>query len=282
MATVFEIAGPVPRELRDIMVGPWAARPGPGRPEPAGLSFAAPSGRNPGAREAGFQPVWRVDLAGTAADAHAALTAGARSVAGTESLIAALPDRLDAALRDIQSGAGNVSFGAPLAGPEAGLAADLASLLPPGRGPGVSGSIQFSSAADSPSGLGWSGLAARAEDALQSIMRFVLYHAWVETSIRGVLQVRSAMGISGDTEIVLARNPTPEIADLHMRSVSLAVRSRNAWTRLLTTVVQGTAKIAALSVTPTGLIAALPAAWSFVKRVLADVENLRKISNETT
>ena len=123
----------------------------------------------------------------------------------------------------------------------------------------------------------WSAMANKAEAALEGIWRLVRYPTWVETRRGGVLLARSAMSWPGNTRSLASPRLTPAVVRIHARSVSLAVRSRNAWARLLLTLMSGSARLAAMASTPAGAAMALPMAWRFIRRVLAETQALRRL-----
>jgi hypothetical protein len=57
--------------------------------------------------------------------------------------------------------------------------------------------------------------------------------------------------------------------------VQTALASRLALLRLITTVLQATAKISILLATPGAQLLALPAAWRYVNQILKDFETYR-------
>ena len=277
MSVRFEIVGLVPAELEELGLGPWSVRPQ--APVPFGPE-----------QEPEIEPRWRVDFSGTLAEARAAITAGEQSVAYKASYVEALPDRFGNAIAQASSpyGAGPVRFddSSSQVTPDDDLVDTIAMLLPPAAGrrsshrvPTTFGSSDDESSDESPGESPdsyWSKSMAKAEEALQRIWRFVMYQAWVETSIHGVLRAHSTMGLWGNSEIIALPGLPDAIIALHTRAVALAVRSRDAWTRLLSTVLQGAAQITNAVATPVGAVAALPMAWRFVRRVLADIDKLRQ------
>ncbi|WP_428261641.1 hypothetical protein [Haliangium sp.] len=238
MSASFQITGLFPDELHELMLGPW--RPARTAPAPLsgpeGLSFAAELESTPGG--AGDGPCWCVDVVGSEADAHAALTAGARSVARAKERVATLPGAFDAALRE-----------------PAGVIPDELVEFSAGPEP------------DGPRDASW-----------QRILELALTYARVETRVRGTLHAHTVMDISGDTRVVVASGLPLDIARLHHRTVALVVQSRDVWLRLAMAVIEGSTRIAAAaSMGPVGAVAALPAAWRLAGRVMGDLRTLREL-----
>lgn len=137
--------------------------------------------------------------------------------------------------------------------------------------PDADGPVSFGNAPD------WSAMVGEVEAALESMWRLVRYPTWVETRRGGVLLARSAMSWSGDTRSLATPLLTPSMVAIHARSVAQSVRSRNAWARLLLTLMSGSARLASMAATPAGAAMALPMAWRFLRRVLAETQALRRL-----
>jgi len=127
--------------------------------------------------------------------------------------------------------------------------------------------------------IAWSGSpdAAPADDdpgrlaqLLERIVEFARGRARIETHLDGALVAHSLTTLSGDTELWVAPRLSIAGARLHARSVSIAVRTRHAWARILTLIVRGTSRLLALGL-PTAGLAALPLVWSFVRDVLREI-----------
>ena len=112
------------------------------------------------------------------------------------------------------------------------------------------------------------------ERTLDQIADLARGHARIETRLEGALVAHSLMTLSGDTELWIARRLSVAGAQLHARSVAVAVRTRHAWARILTLVARGCARIIALGL-PGASLTALPMVWRFVRDVLREVRGWR-------
>lgn len=267
-AAVFELGGALAAALPDLAIGPWTRTP------PGLVAFDAVAGPP--------ESLWRVDLASDDAAGRAALTGGERSVARTHAVLDDVPRRLERALAELTRGSRpGPPRGDHLAAPapelprvEARLVAALARAeaqpppqhaKPAPRPPGAPGTP---SGAEPPARQ-----PGRLERALQCAGDFAGGRARIETHLEGVLVARSITALSGDTELWIASRLSPAGAQLHARSVAVAVRTRHAWTRVLVLVVRYGGRLATLGM-PHGPVAALSLVWSFLRDVLQEVRDL--------
>lgn len=241
---VFALGGALALAIPEIHVGPW-------RPD----HVAFDTGADPPAS------LWRVELAGTAAD-HAALDGGARSVARFHALIDEVPRRFDRALRDASP---SLPPGPP--GPRRPVPDELPRRtdLPRGFGP--------------PRGSGSAGTPApamdaavvpeprreltRLEAALQAAGDLVRGRARIETCVAGALIARSQIAISGDTESWTSPRLSRAGARSHADSIAIALYTRHAWARLVAAVVRCSGRLAILGAPDLG-IAALLEIWRYL------------------
>jgi len=120
------------------------------------------------------------------------------------------------------------------------------------------------------------GTSAEAELAgWQRLMSGCRPSAWVETRIQGELVARSLLGLGGDVRTVCRPGLGPRDAGLHRDGVSLVVASRAAFLRVVACVTRGAVAISVRLALPGGPVLALPVAWRFVQRVLAEVDRGR-------
>ncbi len=240
--TVFELrGGPAPL---GVAIGPWVAVAPSGR---GPVSFAADGVDEP------EMPCWRVELGGSApGDARRHLERGERDLAVTERQLLIADARLSRAIGE--------------------RSIDIDELVDELAGQaGAAGPQSFASGDDDRGGL-----VAGVEAALSGIARTVTSSGAVETHVAGALIARTEISWTGDLHTFVAPQHGAELMSLHRRSVLLSLRTKNAWRQLLVTVLQGTARLAGIA-TGAGAIMALPAVWSFVRKVLADVEHLRRV-----
>jgi hypothetical protein len=96
--------------------------------------------------------------------------------------------------------------------------------------------------------------------------------AWVETQIQGEPVARSLLGLGGGVGTVCRPGLGPGQARLHRDGVRLVVESRAALLRVVACVTRGAVAISVRLALPGGAVLALPVAWRFVRRVLAEVD----------
>ena len=210
-------------------------------------------------------PVCRIDLPADPDAAAGLLSSYEDRIASAERALGEVAGRLDTFVH-AQSAA--PSFGPAAPGAALGQAeAELLALL--GEAQTGQPAVSF--------GLG-DAIAEGLDKAIEQFQAFVdrtvravTHYAWVETQIQGRLVCRTAIGWTGDTNNLWLASADPATRALHMRSVRLAVDSRNQSIRTFVAVAQGAAQLAALVSAPGGAVLALPAAWKFVNRVLDEI-----------
>ena len=116
--------------------------------------------------------------------------------------------------------------------------------------------------------------------AMSALLQQALNFAWVETRREGRLMARTSVNWTGDASTIWGAPVTLAESDLHRRSLALAVVSRASLMRMLVVVAQGATKISVLIATPGGAVLALPAAWKFVNRLLAEIETYRRSTSQ--
>jgi len=247
----FTLQSPTP--TGDIL-GMWSAAPA----APAEVSFDAQAATVDA-------PVWRVNLPVDAAAASTILTSGRAQVRAAQHALNDAADRLQAFV-DSQLGA--PSFDIPLQAsrldrPEVetlALLNEIRSGVP---------AVSFGLADKIDAGL--DKVAGEFRDFVDGLVRQLAHYAWVETHIEGRLVCRTAIGWSGDAVNLFQTETDHDILALHQQSLNLAIESRGALIKSLGLVAQGAAKLAALLSVPGGAVLALPAAWKFINRVLAEL-----------
>lgn len=95
----------------------------------------------------------------------------------------------------------------------------------------------------------------------------------VETNIGDGRVAVTRVSWMGDMRTTWLSGLPADDAHLHLRAVSLALRTRDAWLRLALTVVRGAVQLAALFAAAPLL--ALPAAYRFIRQVIDQVQALR-------
>jgi len=212
---------------------------------------------------------WQMDLPSDFQQADELLAESEAQVRDTNQALEGAPSRLGRFITDLGGHrAGPVSFDLP---------SEAAAALPPAE----SELLDWLEAAQpEPVSFGLPGLPSKdlleaglqVQQALASMLQQVLYLAWVETHVGERTLARSVVNWGGDSDSVWNPALLPEEISLHRRSLGLAVVSRLALLRLVMTVTQGAAKISVLIAAPGANLLALPAAWKFVNRLLAEIE----------
>lgn len=236
--------------------GPWATR----QPPALGLSFGLRLAETPTAAQ-----VWRVDLPADPAAAHAALAAAEADLGRHEAAIAKAPERI----RDLAASEGVASFSLREAqrAPERQLLALVSELRGVARPAPEANSFSITA----PKELTWAEAETRFRAFMAQIHDAVTNFAVVETLVEGTLVARTSVSWTGDVRSLLHATLPARHADLHQRSLGLALRSRAALLKTFGTVVRGAALVAVMTSSPAGAITALPAAWKFVDQLLDDL-----------
>ncbi len=194
-----------------------------------------------------------------------------------ESSLAGL-DAADARLDTlVRAQAGGVSFSAPgyiPGSPESQLLALLDAAAPGSDWESTSfaaGEIRISQ---------WGKATAEFHEFMQRLNQVVGHFAWVETQVNSRLVVRSSVGWTGNLDTAWSTSPTREMAQLHQRTLRLALSSRAAILRAFGVISAGAVKLTALVASPAGAVLALPAAWKFIRQVQAETARYSSIKEE--
>lgn len=187
-------------------------------------------------------------------------------------------DAADARLdKLVRSQAGGISFSIPdysPGSPESQLLA-LLGAVEPGRewesASFESGDTQTSQ---------WGKAATEFHEFMQRLNQVVGHFAWVETQVNSRLVVRSSVGWTGNLDTAWSMSPTGEMAELHQRTLRLALSSRTALLRAFGIISAGAVKLTALVASPAGAVLALPAAWKFIRQVQAETARYSSIKEE--
>jgi hypothetical protein len=260
-----ELGGDLASAIPELSVGPWSCAP-------AGL-VAFDAGIAPPA------PRWRVGLGRDDAANQLAFAGGERSVAHTHAVLDDVPRRLDSAidraLAELARGARDRAAAAEPAA-ESRLLAALVGAEPVAplasewmaweAEPEAARSTSSSAASDRDPG--------RLERTLARIADLARGRARIETQVEGAIVAHSMMTLSGDTEVWITPRLSVAGARLHARSAAVATRTRHAWARILTLIVRGCARLAALGLPAAG-VAALPVVWRFLRDLLREARALR-------
>jgi hypothetical protein len=244
---LFEVTAAVPGAAAPP--GPWTTRPAPP------TSFSA------GAAPDADAPVWRVSLPANPQEARQALDAAERDLRAQELAVAGATMRM----RRAMSGGSSFAVGGAPA-PEREMLGLVDELRASESGASSFGLREMASDGLEQAEEKFRAFAAQVHETLVS-------YAVVETQVDQRLIGRTSVGWTGDVRSLLAADLSAEHADLHRRSLALALQSRAALLRTFTTVLRGAAIVATMISSPVGAVAALPAAWKFVDQLLTDMRS---------
>jgi hypothetical protein len=202
------------------------------------------------------EPVWRVNLPASKAEARAILTDGYRELADEQVALTQSFRRLELLADDMTTPGSH-----QLQGPEAELFATLAqsdALEPAG--------LEVKSGSDA--GLG-DRVGDWLRDTWKQVQSLIARTTWTETVIDGRLIARSALGRTGDTLTAWITDVTSEEASLHNQAVRLALASKQALLHKITLVIQGALLVTRLIVAPGSALLAVPAIWRYLNQLRA-------------
>jgi hypothetical protein len=219
--------------------------------------------------------VWQIDLPADPEAAGAQLARSAAQVTATQAALEDIPARIDAMVSQRQAlGSDPVAFdmagAATLAEPESELLRWLDSVDP---GQPVSFGMESVTSSEV------KGAGAQFLQGADQLLRLLVHFAWVETQVEGDLLARTVVDWTGDSITTWGEELSPEQFALHKRSLKVALASRTTLLRIFIIVTQSAAKISVLIATPGAALLAIPAAWKFVNKVLAEVKNYQEITN---
>ena len=248
----------------------WEAPPD----DPQAVSFSAPGAAGPDELA-----LWQLDLPGPLEQAQAYLAEAGGQVERAQAALDQIPGRLNRL-----TGAGPaqeaVSFSGPtfqpeLPPPEADLLAALDNL----RAGTSQAEVSF--------GLGDRlGDLNRAREAVQAFLartqRLIQYQAYIKTSQENRLIGQTVVDWSGDLRTAWAGGLRAEQAELHQRSLGVALSSRQTMLKTATLAVTGAAKIITMISTTGGVgtVLALPLAWKYINQILNEIKQHQHIATE--
>lgn len=244
--TVFELIDSVPGATAPP--GPWGVAP-------------ATSFSTRGVSETN-EPIWRAHLPADTAAARAALAIAAADLRSQEVALLRAPDRIRALSY------GGVSYAAgQSAAPEQALLGLVDELN--GRTSGESFGLRETISA------GWAQAEERFGAFMAQVQETIDNYAVVETRVDNALIGQTRVAWSGDMHSLLVSTIDPAQAELHRRTLTLALHSRATLLRTFGIVLRGAAIVATMVSSPVGMVTALPAAWRFVDQLLEDMRNDR-------
>jgi hypothetical protein len=241
----------------------WEISPSHGAAE---IAFSAAESGEP------LQAVWRMDLHGDAPAAEAEMANYFALAQASEAALDDLPARLESLLVIGIAGAQGVAFAAEAgpADPEAALLSELSNIERASR--------QVSFAVGEDPLAGWREAYQAFQETANRLLRAIAYMAWVETRLDGRLLGRTRVSWTGDTETVYLAEVSPGHADLHRRSLEVAVVSRNILLRAFAATLTGAAKCSVLIATPGGALLAVPTVWKYIQQILSQLEQYQALN----
>jgi hypothetical protein len=190
-------------------------------------------------------PVWRVNLPVDLNLAAAYLTEGEARLETSRKTMKEAPDLLDAFIRSQSVGPTfDVSLeGENLAKPEMELLV-LINEIQAGRAP-----VSFG-LGKKPVG-GWQQATDRFQAFVDQLMKSIAHYAWVETCIQEQCLGRTGVGWTGDTNTVWRQGLNTEQVELHRRTLTLALESRDTLIRTFVVAARGAVQLSILLTVPT-------------------------------
>jgi hypothetical protein len=232
--------------------------------DPEALSFSA------GGPDGTDAQTWLATLPPDLDQARAHLDAGASQLALAERALASVPERLNEFAAELQQRGASFSFGTTpeaVSQPEA----ELMDLLAEIEGGGEPLSFSFFGGEEEGGGK-WRRALQQFLDFVERLKKSFTSYAHVETRLGERLVARTAVGWMGDFNTAWGTELPQSEAALHRRTLSLALRTRDALVRTMIIVTQAAVKISVLLSTPITAPLALPAAYKYVQAVLAQLK----------
>lgn len=247
----FEIASTTMNITTPDIFGLWQTTPA---PQPIGVSFSA--GESPPEPDI---PTWRVKLPSHPTSASTVLAEGETRMHQTRELLPSIQQYIaDLVAQADAIGPGQVAFSTTTDPYEHDMLMALQQIK--GTAPQ---SVSFSAGTDETTIKGWEdtntvhAIVGHIHQAIASYLR-------VETEIEGIVQARTTVAWKGHIQTILTPGISPDTTQLHARSTTLALTSRDTFLQI----VQQTVQVLLMVTTPAGAIMALPAAWTLINRIL--------------
>jgi hypothetical protein len=211
--------------------------------------------------------VWRANLPADLNQARSYLTAGIKKLEISRQVLESVPSRLDQLREELDRGR---SFGiSERLRPEA----ELLEFLANSEAQATAVSFGLADQFDSKIGDIFSGLLHRLRNSFNK-------YAWVETSFGERLIARTAVDWSGDFHTAWTIGLDQSEAELHSKTLRLALKTRDVLARMIIMIARATVKISLLLSSPITAPLALPAAYKYVHAIMADPELIAFIKNE--
>ncbi len=250
---MFELIDPVPGAPPPP--GPWAVRPTPVR-------FSIDASAAP-------TQIWRAALSADPLAARVTLGVAREQLRAQEAALATAEERMRRATYAGTSFSSSTVGGAPeraLQGLVQELRADS----------GTPTGASFSLHETTPTA--WVAAEAQFRAFVAQARETISTYATIETRQERLLIGRTRVNWGGDVRSHLIAGVSRIQAELHRRTLTLALRSRAAILRVFGIVLRGARIVAQMISSPIGTVTALPAAWSFVQEVLGEVRGSEWVS----
>ncbi|MFO0653049.1 MAG: hypothetical protein U0326_42920 [Polyangiales bacterium] len=200
--------------------------------------------------------VWRVRVASASASASASIEAEAERASRVDEGLTTATDRAKRVIAAKEGALEGLSFSlessAPVSEAERGLADHL------------EGQVSFAAEKDAEPEGGIAGF-------LDNLWRRATRVARVETTVGDREVASTDVSLLGEVTTSMRRDATPDEAKLHHRALEATLRTRRSWARIVIQTLQ-----IALALSTGNVLAALPAAWRFVRSVMAEVKSLER------
>ena len=121
----------------------------------------------------------------------------------------------------------------------------------------------------------WQQSAQEALDFFARVKQMLANYAYVESAAGGRMIGRTTVSWLGDFDTLWSAGLTADQAGLHRGSLELALQSRQAWVKMAMLVMQGAALLGLLTSTSNPLM--IPAVYKFIKQVLAQYREIRRL-----
>ncbi len=255
----FEFIDPSAQTVTSDVFGLWRTIPA----TPSGVAFDTMTAAAGGARY-DFTPTWRTTLPNDIERAARQLDRADAQTHSAQQALRHARSRLDELAQTQRSSA--VDFSTTPAAETPAPERELLDLIDELRV--QEASVSFDTRASL--SQRWRQVNTQFREAIERIIRSATHYAWVETRIDDQLLARTVMGWSGDTHTIWQTDASHEQTRLHRRSLGLALASRETHLRMFELVTQGAITLSLIAATPGGVVMALPAAWRFVNRIIAE------------
>ncbi|MSP12471.1 MAG: hypothetical protein EXR62_05880 [Chloroflexi bacterium] len=117
----------------------------------------------------------------------------------------------------------------------------------------------------------WEGISAQIKTYIDSLLRQVVYNAWVETRVENKILGRTVVAWTGGANTYWPGSITADEIKIHERTLEIALVSRLKLVRLMFLAVDGAFKLSLILSAPSSVILVLPAIWKYVNQILDEL-----------